>query len=293
MAEKLDQPLAAAGFMLLAAALVAGTTLLAKVAGEAGLHPLQVSHGRFLFAFLGIVAANLILRPRYTRPKWAVHAGRSFSGWAGISLTFAAVQFIPLGDATAISFLNPVFAMFLAIPILGEKIGPWRWVAAVITLTGGAILLRPGSGTIEPGALLALAAAAFMAFEITLIKFLSDREGPLQILLINNGMGLTIATIAASVLWVWQMPDARVWAVLAGIGFVMATAQACFIQAMRRADASFASPFFYATLIFAALYDGLAFGVWPDRLSALGAGVIVAGGALLAWREGRLKRAPG
>lgn len=293
MTPRPHQPLASAGFMLLAAALVAGTTLLAKMAGERGLHPLQVSQGRFLFAFLGIALANFVFRPRYTRPRWAVHAGRSFSGWAGISLTFAAIQFIPLADATAISFLNPVFAMVLAIPILGEKVGPWRWTAAAITITGGAILLRPGNGALEPGALLALAAAGFMAFEVTLIKFLTSREEPLQILTINNGMGLVIATTAATVMGVWRMPDGETWAILVGIGVIMALAQTCFIQSMRRADASFASPFFYATLVFAAFYDGIAFGTWPDRVSSLGAAVIVAGGAFLAWREGRLKRAPG
>jgi drug/metabolite transporter (DMT)-like permease len=279
--------------MLAAAALVAGTTLLAKMAGAAGLHPLQVSHGRFLFAFIGIATATLVLRPTFTRPQLGIHAARSLSGWTGISLTFAAVQFIPLADATAISFLNPVVAMLLAIPVLRETVGPWRWAAAVIALTGGAILLRPGSGALEPGALIALAAALAMGIEITIIKFLTGRERPLQILVINNGMGLTIATVAVLVAGVFTMPSASTWLILAGIGGMMALAQTCFIQSMRRADASFASPFFYATLVFAALYDGVAFGTWPDRVSLAGAGVILAGGVLLAWREGRLKRAPG
>lgn len=286
-----DAPLASAGFMLLAAALVAGTTLLAKLAGAAGLHPLQVSQGRFFFAFLAITLATLVLRPTFTRPNWMVHAGRSVAGWAGITLTFAAIQFIPLADATAISFLNPVFAMLLAIPVLGEKVGPWRWMAAAIALTGGAILLDPGSGTLQVGALLALGAALAMGVEITVIKFLTGREQPIQILLVNNAMGLTIASVAVVVTGVWTMPDPATWAILAALGVMMALAQTCFIQSMRRADASFATPFFYATLVFAALYDGVAFGTWPDPVSGLGAGIILAGGVILAWREGRLKKA--
>ena len=283
--------LAAAGFMLSATAFIAGTTLLAKVAGAGpdGLHPLQISQGRFLFAFLAFWSAAAVLRPRFTRPAWRLHALRTFTGWGGVTLMFAAVQLIPLADATAITFLNPVFAMVLAIVVLGERAGPWRWIAAAIAFTGALILIRPGPGTFQPGALVALAAAAVMGTEITILKFLSGREKPFQILLINNSFGLVIATTAA--LFVWQAPSPRQWLILAGIGVLMAGAQSLYIQAMRRADASFVMPFSYTTLVFATLYDLGVFGVVPDGLSLTGAGVILAGGLLLAWREGRQRGA--
>ena len=73
----------------------------------------------------------------------------------------------------------------------------------------------------------------------------------------------------------------------------MAAAQACFVNAMARADASFVAPFFYAALVFAALYDAVIFGVVPDVVSILGAVIILLGAGLLAWREGRLKEAGG
>ena len=68
----------------------------------------------------------------------------------------------------------------------------------------------------------------------------------------------------------------------------MACAQAAYVNAMARADASFVAPFSYATLIFAALYDALVFGTRPDAVSWLGALVILSGAGLLAWRETRL-----
>jgi len=119
--------------------------------------------------------------------------------------------------------------------------------------------------------------------EVIVIKFLSGRENPPQILLINNVFGLCIASLA--VLPVWQMPTSEQWMALAGIGGLMAAAQGCFINAINRADASFVSPFWYATLVFAALYDGIVFQDWPDGISILGAIIIMAGAALLAWRE--------
>ena len=105
----------------------------------------------------------------------------------------------------------------------------------------------------------------------------------MQILLINNVIGCAIASIV--VIFVWAAPTFEQWLALAGIGFLMASAQTCFINAMRRADASFVAPFFYATLAFATLYDAAIFGVSPDLTSITGAGLIIAGAAILIWRE--------
>lgn len=284
-------PIAAIGFILLASALIAGTSLLAKAFGHdalgPALHPLQISHGRFLFAFLAFLAVAAVLRPRLQHINYGLHIARSSCGWAGISLMFAAIAYIPLTDATAISFLNPVFAMLLAIPLLGERVGPVRWAAAGLALIGALVLLRPTPDSFQPAAMLALCAAMVMGLEVTLIKLLTGREKPLQILLVNNAIGLSIASVA--VLFVWSMPSPAQWGALAGVGCMMALAQSCFIQAMRRADSSFVVPFTYATLIFAALYDNLVFGAVPDGISILGAGIIITGALLLAWREARLR----
>ena len=282
----------AAALIVCAAAFIAATTLMAKSLGTdtlgAPLHALQISHGRFLFAFIGLGVVAAILRPTLTAPHWRLHIARTSFGWAGVTLMFASVAFIPLADATAISFLNPVFAMMLAIPLLGEKVGRVRWSAAVLALIGAVVLLRPTPESFQPAALLALGAAMIMGMELIFIKKLAGRENPFQILLVNNMIGLCIATLA--VLPVWQPPTGAQWAVLAGIGLCMAVAQACFVNAMARADASFVAPFSYATLIFAALYDMLFYRVVPDYITILGAIIIITGAIWLALREARLKK---
>jgi len=83
------------------------------------------------------------------RPDLRIHIGRTLFGWGGVTCMFAAVAFMPMSDATAISFLNPVFGMLLAIPLLGERVGPWRWLAAAMALIGALILLRPGPDTFQ------------------------------------------------------------------------------------------------------------------------------------------------
>lgn len=279
--------------MICATAFIAATTLIAKALGTETLgpplHPLQVSFGRFLFAWLVFASALAVLRPTVTRPDYKTHLARTLCGWSGVTLMFAAAAMMPLSDATAISFLNPIFAMILAIPLLGERVGPWRWAAAAIALAGALILIRPGSDTMQAGALLALGAAMALGLELIFMKRLAGRERPLQLLFINNSMGLAIASCA--VIWVWQAPSPAQWAGMAAIGGAMACAQVFFINALGRADASYVTPFSYLTLVFAAVYDGAVFGVIPTPLSLLGALIIIAGAALLSWRETLHRRA--
>jgi drug/metabolite transporter (DMT)-like permease len=281
----------AALMMVLASAIIAAVSLLAKalgrgVGGEA-LHPLQIAAGRFVAAFLLISIASLWLRPRLAGAAWRLHAGRSLCGWAALSLLFAAVTQMPLAEATAISFLSPLATMVLAIPLLGERVGPIRWSAAAIAMVGALVLIRPGTAAFQPAALMALASALFMGLEAILIKQLSGTEPPVRILLINNAMASLIAVFAAS--FVWIAPSPIQWLMMAGLGGMLG-AQILFIQAMRAADASYVMPFFYATLVFAALYDLALFGEWPDLWSQLGVLIIVAGAMLLIWRE-RQRRA--
>jgi drug/metabolite transporter (DMT)-like permease len=281
----------AAVMMVGASAIIAVTSLLAKALGRgvsgSALHPLQVTAGRFGFALALVLAVSVWMRPRLAGAAWPVHAGRSVCGFAGVTCLFAAAAAMPLAEATAISFLSPLATMVLAIPLLGERVGRIRWSAAAVAMLGALVLIRPGTDAYQPAALIALAAAAFIGMEAILVKRLSDREPPLRILLINNAMGALIAATAAA--FVWTAPSPLQWAMLAALGISMLGAQVLFIQALRAADASYVVPFFYTTLVFAALYDMALFGDWPDLWSQLGIAIILAGAMLLAWRERRLR----
>lgn len=291
-ATRPQNPALAVALMVLATLFIAGTMLAAKALGTdvlgAPLHPLQITHGRFAFALAGLLCVAAVMRPKIRAVNVKLHLGRTAFGALGVTLMFAAVAFIPLADATAISFLNPVFGMILAIPFLGETVGRVRWAAAAIAFAGAVVLLRPGPDSFQVAALLALGAAVALGFELIFIKKLSGREPPLQILLVNNVIGwLLISTVMIPY---WAPPTGAQWAVLVALGLMMACAQTCFVNAMARADASYVTPFSYLTLIFAALYDWAIFAVVPDWVSAMGAAIIVSGAALLAWREALARR---
>lgn len=133
--------LRAAALMLGASAMVACSTSFAKALGTGpdAMHPLQITGARFGVALLALMLFCAVRRPEVSRPNLPLHGIRILVGVCGVSLMFAAVTLIPLADATAISFLNPVFAMILAALFLQEVVGPWRWLAAVIALCGAVL----------------------------------------------------------------------------------------------------------------------------------------------------------
>jgi drug/metabolite transporter (DMT)-like permease len=285
--KPLNAPVTGALMMLGASAIFAGTTLMAKMLGQGlsgpSLHPLQVSAGRFCFAFLGICIIAGFTRPTFKGANLPVHLARSLFGWAGVTCIFAASALMPLADAIAISFTSPVITMLLAIPLLGELVGRWRWIAAGISFAGALILIQPGTNAFQLAALIALAGAFFQGTEAIAIKHLADREPPLRILFINNAIGAVIALTAAT--FVWHAPTPAQWGILMLIGLSMICAQSLFIQSMRRGEASYMVPFFYATLLFSAVYDFAIFTEIPTATTFLGATLITAAALLLAYRE--------
>ncbi len=278
-------PVWAIAAMISASALVAATSLIAKalgldVTGEP-LHPLQISAGRFGFGLLALSIVSLRWRPALSDVPWSLHVARSAFGWLGVTCVFAAAARMPLADATAISFLSPLVTVVLAAMLLKERVGLRRWLAILVAAAGALVLVRPGTEAFRPVAIVALSSAVLMGLEAICIKRLSDREPPMRILLINNAIGAVISISAATFVWRWPGPEQ--WALLAILGFTMVLGQSLFIQAMRRGEASYVMPAFYATLIFAAFYDYLIFAVIPDGFAILGAALIVAGVLVLAF----------
>lgn len=277
----------AAFLVVIATIFIAGTMILAKSLGQnwlgENLHPLQISAGRFSFAWMALIVIFLAKKPKIKSPDLKLHTLRSILGWSGVTLMFASASMIPLSDATAISFLNPVFAMLLAIFFLKETIGKYRWLAAFLALIGAFILLRPSYNSIQIAGLLALLAAILMGAELIVMKIITKSESSFQILIINNSIGLIISSVAAY--FVWQQPTVLQWYALILLGLLMICAQACYINAIAIADASYVAPFSYMTLIFVTIYDFALFNQIPDYISVVGILFILFGAFLLAWRE--------
>jgi len=269
-------------FMISASLLIAGTTILAKILGTTTLgppiNPMQISNARFFFAFILISIFFMTTKSKIIKPNYKVHLGRSVCGWIGISILFGASSIIPITDATAIIFTNPIFTMLLAIVLLGEKVKPIKWIAVIITFWGALILIRPENNIINHQfiIIILIIGAFVLGLESVFIKMLTLKENPKQILLINNSIGLLISSIP--ICFIWITPTTLQILAMVSIGLLMLCAQACFIQALRRSKAHFAVPYFYSTLIFVAIYDFFIFNITPDDISFIGASLIIIGG---------------
>jgi len=282
--------------MIAASVFIALSTFLAKgVAGHfetaaevEDIHPLQITAARFIVGWLIWTTVICIRRVPFEPILWPLHVVRTLFGWMTVTCVFWASSLMALADATAISFLTPVVTLLLAVFVLREQVGIVRWSAVAIMLAGAMVLLRPGTNAFQPAALIALIAAFTSAFEVLFIKRLTAREPRMQILFINNSIGLLIAITAAVAVWVW--PSTQQTILLVGVGLSMALAQVFFLTSMRDGDASYVIPFMYSTLIFAGALDYIVFGDGPDAPGAAGASIIVFGAVFLALREAAVNR---
>ena len=85
-----------------------------------------------------------------------------------------------------------------------EKVRWRRWTATVVGFAGVLVMVRPGEGSLQLGALIALANAATVAISILLVKRLSDSETPLMILTQFAIFSTLLLLVPA--IWVWRWP---------------------------------------------------------------------------------------
>ena len=202
---------------------------------------------------------------------------------------FSALRFLPLAEGSAITFLAPMFAILLSMPVLGEKPTVARWIAATVGFIGIVILVRPGSAVFHPAtALLVIAAIANALYQLLTRRLPNDSSyTTLFYSALVGTAGLSLAIPFA------DLPHEVTWrdgffllllGVLAGVGHWL------LIKAYLAAPASLVAPFAYLQMIWATLYGYAIFGQLPDELSALGMAVIVASGVGLVVHERRIGR---
>jgi drug/metabolite transporter (DMT)-like permease len=255
---------------------------------EAGpaLHPVQIAFSRFLFGLLTLLPFVVHRGRGVFRTGIPVkHGIRVAFGAAGVAASFAAVGMMPLADALAIAWTSPIFAMGFAILVLKEKLVPLRWLAAAVGLAGVVVMTRPGAGVLQPGALIALLSAVLVGAEVVTIRMLAQTDRPLTILAINNLAGLIISGLAA--LPFLQMPTADQIPYLVGVGSIMVCGQLLFLKAAAIGEANFIAPFYYSTLLYAALFGLLFFDEVPGLHLLIGGGMIVTSGLAIAFIRSR------
>ena len=249
--------------------------------------PFQVATLRSLSA-LPLVLLWIVARGRVRTlldVHWPLHLLRGVLG-VGVMAGFVyGVARMPLSTAYAIVFVAPLLITALAVPMLGEKVGPRRWTAIGVGLLGVLVVLRPGVTGVatKPGLVLLIAALSYAVAAITVRK-LAQRDSPeAMVLWFLILLGVFSGAIAA---FDWQPIQPQHWWIIASIGVTGAVAQIALTHAFRLGEASQIAPLEYAGLIWVVLLDLAIWQVLPDGVTWVGAAIIVGSGLYLNRREG-------
>ena len=216
------------------------------------------------------------------------HFWRTAMGTGSMVLGFYAVSMLPLADATAIAFSQPLFSVVVAALVLGEKVRWRRWSATVIGFAGVLIMARPGEGSLQLGALVALANAAAVSISILLVRRLSDSETPLMILTQFAIFSTILLTVPAILVWRW--PDLWGWVLAFGISLSATVGQYFWVQAFKAGEMSAVAPFEYMRLPFAVFVGWLIWGEMPVVWTYVGASIVIGSALYIAHREHQLAR---
>jgi uncharacterized membrane protein len=98
------------------------------------------------------------------------HVARNLIHYAAQLGWFFALTLIPLGQVVAIEFTMPIWTAILAASFLGERMTIWKISAIVLGVVGVVVIVRPATGEINPGQLIALGAAVGFGISVAMMK---------------------------------------------------------------------------------------------------------------------------
>lgn len=201
----------------------------------------------------------------------------------------AGLRYVPLPTATAISFTGPFIVTALSPLLLGERVGPWRWLAVAIGFVGALVVVRPGMEGTDTAALLFFASAFFSALYQLLTRKLAAHDPAETSITYIALAGFVLTTIPLPFIWVTPQSWLDVL-VFCGLGLFGGFGHYFIVRAYEIAPAPFVSPFNYGHLIGAALLGYLVFGQLPDLFVWIGAAIIAGSGIFMLYAERRSAR---
>lgn len=201
---------------------------------------------------------------------------------------FGAISLVPLADALALGFVAPLVTTALSRLVLKERIGPRRWAAVCAGFVGVVVVMRPGSGALQWGALLALGTGcAYACYSIT-TRYLSGSAPPLVTLTYTAMLGAVLMSAIVPAYWVTPAPGDLL--LMLAMGLLAAGGHFLIIRAYEHAPASLLAPYGYVEIVTATTVGFVMFGNFPDAWTWVGVVIIVGSGVYIGVREGRARR---
>lgn len=215
------------------------------------------------------------------------HVLRVVFAAVGVQFWVAGLASVPIWQAIALIMTSPFFVTLGAGLLLGEQVGPSRWMATLAGFVGGMIILSPWSDSFSTATLLPVAAAICWAATSLMTKRLTEDESSKTVTLymlllltpINAGLAATAGGFAVS--------GTMAVGLIIAAGVLTMVAQFLIVRAYATADAAYVQPFDHLKLPLNVLAGWLVFGFVPGGNLWLGSALIIGASVYIAHRESR------
>lgn len=211
---------------------------------------------------------------------------------AGVGLTamygfFYVLGNLPLAEAFLVKLTTPFFMPIIAAIWLGESIRRKNIAAIALGFVGVIFILRPGTDTFTPIALIGIGAAFLAGSAKVTIRLMGSTESSVTIVFY---FGL-ISSILASIplFWSWQVPLDRHWPWIILMGLAGTLGQLALTRAYRIANPGQIGPYVYSSVVYGA---ALGWFIWGESLlvsTIIGSGLIIAAGILNLFKSRNTK----
>jgi drug/metabolite transporter (DMT)-like permease len=257
--------------------------LVIAVAGREALREINVFQLILIRASVGLVLLYPLIRSAggfavVRTQRLPLHLARNTIHFGAQLGWFFALTLIPIGQVVAIEFTMPIWTAILAASFLGERMTIWKVAAIVLGIIGVVVIVRPAASEVNPGQLIALAAAVGFGVSVAMVKSLTRTEQTLAImfwmLVVQSAAGLFPA------LYVWTWPPTYLWGWVVVIAFCGTFSHYCMARAMLHADATVVIPMDFLRVPLSAAAGWLIYSERLDLFTVLGAALILTGNLL-------------
>ncbi|MGF7158952.1 drug/metabolite transporter (DMT)-like permease [Rhodoligotrophos appendicifer] len=275
-------------YMVIAFTMFSGLDASAKYL-SANYPTIQIVFARYSVAFVYAVGYLFLTRTishaRARNLKLQVIRGMLLLG--STALNFLALRYLQLAETASISFSNPLWVCALSVPLLGEHVGPRRWMAVIVGFIGVLIIVRPGLSGFQPAALISVIAALLTALYQLATRKIAEYDSAETTLFYTAAVGT--AVLIPVMPSVWVAPDTQGWMLMLLVGGIGGVGHQLLIHAHRLAPAPVLAPFSYSQIVFMVVFGYFIFNDVPDRWTIAGGLIVIGSGLYLFYRERQIK----
>jgi S-adenosylmethionine uptake transporter len=241
------------------------------------------------FLILGFLVVTGRLDLRLARRDWILVSVRTAAEVAAAYFFLTALFNMPFANVSAILQALPLTITLAGAVFLGEAVG-WRRLVAILIGFGGVMLIvRPGGEGFTIYSIYVLAAVAAVTLRDLVTRRLSASVPSMSVALVAAA-GVGLAAGVASIFEGWASVSGLAGIQLAGSAIFVMIGYLLSIMVMRVGDIGFVAPFRYTSLVVALVVGFVIFDEWPEVLTLVGAGIIVATGLFTLYREAKVAR---